>query len=294
MTALPSPAEWRDRGRLFRFRGHEVFMRVGRSGPAILLIHGFPTSSWDWCKIWPQLEQQFTLIAPDLLGFGFSAKPPGHDYRIGEQADLCLAAVAETAVGELHVLAHDYGDTVAQELLARALEGTSPVTLRSVILLNGGLFPETHRPLLTQRLLRSPIGSLIARLMTKDRLAAAMRRISGRNSPPETEVTDAFWTLASRANGRQALPGLIRYIDERRASRERWVGALLQTSVPLTLIAGLDDPISGAHMVERFRELVPRARVVGLAGVGHYPQIEAPIDVITVVRDVLAALPNPR
>ena len=267
-------------------------MRVGGSGPALLLIHGFPTSSWDWCKIWPDLQRQFTLIAPDLLGFGFSAKPPGHDYRIGEQTDLCLAAVAESAVGEMHVVAHDYGDTVAQELLARALEAKCPVTLRSVVLLNGGLFPETHRPLFTQRLLRSPAGWVVARLMTRDRLAAAMRRISGRHSPPEDEVVDAFWTLASRANGRQALPGLIRYIDERRANRERWVGALLQTRVPLTLIAGLDDPISGEHMVARFRELLPHTRVFGLHGVGHYPQIEAPAAVIAAVRDVITAFPK--
>ena len=63
-------------------------------------------------------DWSFRLIAPDLLGFGRSAKPSRHDYRIGEQADICAAVMAEAGVGRCHVLAHDYGDTVAQELLA--------------------------------------------------------------------------------------------------------------------------------------------------------------------------------
>ena len=259
-------------------------MRVDGHGPALLLIHGFPTASWDWCKLWPELAQHFTLVAPDLLGFGFSAKPPDYDYRISEQADLCLAALAEAGVVETHVLSHDYGDTVAQELLARAGEGRCPVMLRSAVLLNGGLFPETHRPLLSQRLLRSALGPLLARLMTRDRLAAAMHRIGGSRAPPTDTEIDAFWALLSHGRGQRAMPRLIRYIDERREHRARWVGALQRTAVPLLLIDGTEDPISGAHMVARFRELVPTAPVVELPGVGHYPQIEAPGAVLGAAR----------
>jgi pimeloyl-ACP methyl ester carboxylesterase len=278
----PSPAAWRAAGRMFRFRGHDIFMRVGGHGPAILLIHGFPTAGWDWCRVWAGLSAHFTLVAPDLLGFGFSAKPARHDYRMFEQADLCLAALAEAGVTEARLLAHDYGDTVAQELLARVVDGRCPVALRSAVLLNGGLFPETHRPVLTQRLLRSPLGPLVARLLTRDRLAATMRRIGGR-SPPDDADIDAFWTLLAADDGRRAMPRLIRYIDERRAHRKRWVGALERTDVPLTLINGIDDPISGGHMVARFRQLVPSATVVELPGVGHYPQIEAPGAVLAAV-----------
>ena len=69
---------------------------------------------------------------------------------------------------------------------------------------------------------------------------------------------------------------LIGYMEERRRQRERWVGALQQTSVPLRLIDGALDPVSGRHMAERYRELVPDPDVVILAEIGHYPQVEAP------------------
>jgi pimeloyl-ACP methyl ester carboxylesterase len=292
--SLPSPDEWRTMGRTFRFRGHEVFVRIGGNGPALLLIHGFPTAGWDWCKLWPELARRFTLVAPDLLGFGFSPKPPNHDYRIAEQAELCLAALAEAGAGDAFVLAHDYGDTVAQELLARAADGQCPVRLRCVVLLNGGLFPETHRPVVVQRLLRSPLGPIVARLMSRDGVARTMRGIFGRQTAPDDAEIDAFWALLSRDHGCRAMPRLIRYIDERRAQRERWVGALQRTTVPLLLVDGTADPISGAHMVERFRALVPDAPVVELPGIGHYPQLEAPAEVLAAVLrafDVPSAAP---
>lgn len=290
---IPSIETWQAAGRYFDFRGHRVFLRTaGPAGaPALLLIHGFPTASWDWCKLWPDLSQAHRLVAADMLGLGFSAKPRGHRYTVGEQADLFLAALAEAGVGECAVLAHDLGDTVAQELVARAIDGRLPVKLRGVILLNGGLFPETHRPVLLQKLLLSPLGPLIARLSSRAKLGANLRTIAGDAKPTEAEL-DAMWQLMSRDDGRLALPGLIRYMVERREHRERWVGALQHCPVPLTVINGSADPISGAHMIARLRELQIPASIVELPRVGHYPQVEAPQAVLAAVQHALATMPG--
>lgn len=289
-----SLADWRAAGRDFQFRGQRVFLRVdGPAGaPALLLIHGFPTASWDWCKLWPDLARTHRLVAADMLGLGFSAKPRGHRYTVGEQADLFLAALAEAGVGDCAILAHDLGDTVAQELIARAIDDKLPIRLRGVILLNGGLFPETHRPVLLQKLLLSPLGPLIARLSSREKLAANLTAIAGDVKPSVAEL-DAMWTLMSRDNGRLALPGLIRYMVERREQRERWVGALQRCPVPLTVINGSADPISGAHMVARLRELQVPANVVELPRVGHYPQVEAPQAVLAAVQQALETMPAP-
>jgi len=233
------------------------------------------------------LAERCTVVTPDFLGFGFSAKPARHEYRIAEQADLCLEVLAALGCDEAAVVAHDYGDTVAQELLARELDGRLPLRLRAVVLLNGGLFPETHRPRLVQRLLRTPLGPWIARGITRRRFDASLRAIFGRATPPTRAELDGFWALLLREDGPRAMPRLLRYIDERRRWRARWVGALVRTSVPLSLVAGLDDPVSGRHMVARFRELVPGAMVTELPGIGHYPQLEAPARVL---ERILAAL----
>jgi pimeloyl-ACP methyl ester carboxylesterase len=275
-----TPAEWHATGQHFGYHGQRIFFRDEgpREAPALLLIHGFPTASWDFAALWPHLARRWRMIALDMIGFGFSAKPRGHDYRIAEQADIHQALLRELGVDAFDVLAHDYGDTVAQELLARHLEAPQPSPrLRSVCFLNGGLFPETHRPALVQKLLLTPLlGRLVAALTGRRAFDRNMRRIFGAATPPSALHLDGFWSLLNHNDGRAALPGLIRYIPERVAQRARWVGALQQSPLPLQLICGAADPISGAHMASRYRELVPAADVTLLAQIGHYPQVEAP------------------
>ncbi|MHA7835068.1 MAG: alpha/beta fold hydrolase, partial [Algiphilus sp.] len=75
------------------------------------------------------------------------------------------------------------------------------------------------------------------------------------------------------------------YMAERKNQRARWVGALQKAPIPIRVIDGLDDPVSGAHMVERYRALVAQPDVVELPGIGHYPQVEAPGRVLVALRD---------
>ena len=279
MTALPgiALADWRVQGRDFNFRGQA--MRYWTAGAAnaepLLLIHGFPTASWDWHRLWAPLAEQYRLIACDMLGFGDSAKPRGHAYSLLEQADLQQALLAHLGIqGPVHVLAHDYGDSVAQELLARHHEAR--IQLASCVFLNGGLFPETHHPVLVQKLLLSPIGPLIGKLFSRQTLAANFAKIFGPQTQPSASELDDFWSLIARNDGPGVMHRLIRYMPERRVQRERWLAAMQKGGVALRLIDGAVDPISGAHMLARYRELIPQADTVLLDGIGHYPQTEAP------------------
>jgi pimeloyl-ACP methyl ester carboxylesterase len=283
VTALPGIAleDWHDQGRSFTFNGHAV--RYWTAGAAdaepLLLIHGFPTASWDWHYLWQPLAQKYRVIACDMLGFGYSAKPRGHAYSLLEQADLQQALLAHLGVDKpLHVLAHDYGDSVAQELLARHHEGR--IQLASCVFLNGGLFPETHRPVLLQKLLLSPLGPLLGKLFSRSQLKANLTKVFGPQTPPSEAELDAFWHLIAYNDGPAVMHRLIRYMPERREQRERWVAAMQKGGVPLRVIDGARDPISGAHMVARYRELIANADTVLLEQIGHYPQTEAPVEVL--------------
>lgn len=270
-------ADWRAQGQGFSFGGHAI--RYWTAGPAdgepLLLIHGFPTASWDWHYLWQPLAERYRLIACDMLGFGYSAKPRAHLYSLLEQADLQQALLAHLGVdGPVHVLAHDYGDSVAQELLARHHDGH--IQLASCVFLNGGLFPETHRPVLMQKLLLSPLGPLLGRLFSRAKLKANLTQVFGPQTPPSESELDAFWALIAHNDGPAVMHRLIRYILDRREQRERWVTAMQKGGVPLRVIDGALDPISGAHMVARYRELIANPDTVLLEDIGHYPQTEAP------------------
>lgn len=261
---------------------HALSYRVGGAGPALWLVHGFPTSGRDWGALWDDLARDHSLAALDMLGFGASDKPHDFDYSIAASADQWQALALATGVHEVALLAHDYGNTVAQELLARQREGRLPFRIRSAVFLNGGLFPEATRPLPIQRLLAGPMGPLLARLTGRRRFAASLRRICAKPWPPG-EI-DAAWDLLCRAGGRAVMPRLLGYIAERRAHRARWVGALEHAGIPIALVNGLEDPISGRGIVARWRELLPGAPVFELPGVGHYPQVEAPAQVLAAYR----------
>jgi pimeloyl-ACP methyl ester carboxylesterase len=83
---------------------------------------------------------------------------------------------------------------------------------------------------------------------------------------------------------------MINYMEQRRRNRARWVGALVESRVPRRLICGALDPVSGRHLADRYRELVPDPDVVVLEGVGHYPQLEAPDRVVDEYRAFRAQL----
>lgn len=268
--------QWQREGKTFRYGSHKIFYRESGRGEALLFLHGFPTASWDWHKIWAPLADRFHLIAPDFIGFGFSDKPRRYVYSIHDQANLVEDLLECAGITDYHIFAHDYGDTVAQELLARSLESSAKGNLLSICLLNGGLFPEAHHPRLVQKLLMSPFGPLLAPFLTKKTLAKNFRNIFGPETQPTDEEIDEFWSLIAYNDGNKVMPLLIRYMAERRRFRERWVGALQQTAIPLRLIDGAADPISGRHLAEHYQKLVPNPDVVLLEKIGHYPQTEAP------------------
>ncbi len=273
---------WLAAGKTFELAGQfRVFYQdSGGDLPVLLLLHGFPTSSWDWHKLWPDLKQQFRLIAPDFLGFGFSDKPAGHRYSIAGQADLAEALLQSLNVEHIYLLAHDYGDTVAQELLARLgdrqRDGTGGVRIHAACLLNGGLFPESHRPRLIQKMLVSPLGPLLSRLMNEARFSNSLAAVFGPGSQPDAGEMADFWRVTVYNGGHRLAHRLLHYMAERVTFRERWLSALAQAQIPLRLVIGAVDPVSGKHMAERYEQLVPQPDVVLLPDIGHYPQTEAP------------------
>ncbi len=167
-----SLAQWQQQGLYFTVNGERIFYRCSgnRHKPVLLLIHGFPTASWDLRHLWPVLSRDYCLVAADMPGFGFSAKPRSWQYSIALQADVQQALLRELNIQQFHILAHDYGDTV-----------------------------------------------------------------------------------------------------------------------PLCLINGSDDPISGRHMAARYRELVGNTNITELEQVGHYPQLEAPAAVLAAWQNFMAA-----
>jgi pimeloyl-ACP methyl ester carboxylesterase len=287
---------WQETGKSFQYNNYKIFYQDAGQGEVLVCIHGFPTSSWDWHYLWPKLTTKFRVIALDMIGFGFSDKPYNYEYSIIDQASLHEALLESLGIRTVHILAHDYGVSVTQELLARFQDKQAQqikgLAIESICFLNGGLFPETHHPRLIQKLLLSPIGYLLCRLINQNSFKRSFMPIFGKNTKPSNKELNEFWQIVSNKNGLNISHKLITYMLERKQYRSRWVGALETTKIPLRLVNGAADPVSGAHMAARYKELIPNPDIVLLPAIGHYPQVENPSSVWQALETFWQKIPN--
>jgi pimeloyl-ACP methyl ester carboxylesterase len=255
---------------------HIFVRRFRHAGPHMTLLHGFPSSSHDWAKVAPALAGTYELLAPDFLGFGASDKPAEHAYSIPEQADLVQALWETEGIENTTVVAHDYAVSVAQELLARRAEQTLDTAIAALHLLNGGLYPDIHRPQPVQTALLDPQqGPQLSANLTGELFIAALKPTFAPDYDAAHDSAE-IWRSMKREDGYKLMYLLIRYMTDRRAHGDRWTGALERTDVPLNFIWGMLDPVSGAHMAERIKERLPNAPITEFADVGHWPALEAP------------------
>jgi pimeloyl-ACP methyl ester carboxylesterase len=257
-------------------RDRTVFVRRAGSGPAMTMLHGFPSSSHDWAKVVPTLARHHALLLPDFLGFGASEKPVEHSYSLHEQTDLVEALWALEGITSTIVVAHDYAVSVAQELLARRAEGALSVGLVAVHLLNGGLYPDLARLQPGQVALLDPEqGPQISAAITEELFVAGLRPTFAESFDATDDSLD-IWRATARDGGQAISHRLIRYVSDRAVHGERWVTALEATDVPVAFVWGMLDPVSGAHMAKRIRERLPEAPLRELEDVGHWPALEVP------------------
>jgi pimeloyl-ACP methyl ester carboxylesterase len=291
--------EWRQQAQFVQLLGHRIaYWQAGpKDKPVVLLIHGFPSAAWDWQGLWQPLSQGYRVVALDLLGFGYSDKPKDHAYSLIEQADIVMALTRQLGIERFHLLAHDYGVSVAQELLARHGDQVKePVGaaashrgfLLSLGLLNGGLFAETQNHNLVMTLMNSAFGPWLVKLADEESFSARFAAVFGDQSQPTEQQLQSYWQLINEQQGVLVQPELIGYIDERYQHRDRWVESMQATTVPMRIIVGAEDSLSGDNVLQRYRELIANADGVRLPGVGHYPQLEATEEVLASYQEFLS------
>lgn len=265
-----------------------IFVRRMGQGPSLTLLHGYPASSFQWLKIAPALALRYRLLMADFLGFGASEKPRDHRYSLMEQADLIEALWAYQGIATTKIVAHDYGSTVAQELLARHADDVLAVRITDVTLMNGGIYPELHRRVAEQSALLDPeTGPALSAGFDEQTFVTGLAKIFGHGYDAAADSVE-MWRTYSHEGGQLNSHLLIHYITDREEHRDRWVNALEKTDLPLQFVWGLDDPVAGAHIAARIKERLPDPRLHEMPDVGHWPSIEAPERVIQAVLEFSA------
>lgn len=297
MTAASDEIDdWRSRGAYLDVGGRQVFVidqpaTRSTDREPLLVLHGFPTCSFDWRHALPALANDRRVVLFDFLGFGLSDKPDLR-YSIRMHADVAQAVVAHVAIDRLALVTHDMGDTVGGELLARDLEGSLGFAVTRRVLTNGSIYIEMAQLSDGQRMLLdlddARIDLAALGLDPADGFRRGVAATFSPEHPASPDEMEAQWLLASYRDGHTLLPRTIRYIEDRRAEEARFTGgAIEQHPSPLGVVWGRRDPIAVHAMTDRLLRARPDASLVTLDDVGHYPMVEAPAAFGSAVRDLL-------
>ena len=267
---------WRDAGGRIELGSHRFFVREQTGArPGVLLLHGYPSSSYDWREVIALLPHR-RLTALDFLGFGLSDKPRRHTYSLAGQAD-AVEALADRYRGEPVVLvAHDMATSVVTELLARDLEGRLSFQIGAVLLVNGSMVIEKASLTVGQKVLRGPLGPVAASLSNERSFRRALGHLFSDEHPLTDTEAESQWALLANRGGHRILDRLAFYQYERSTHAARWHGALRDWAGRLELAWAAHDPVCTEAVLEAVISLRPHAPVTRLPELGHYPHLEDP------------------
>jgi pimeloyl-ACP methyl ester carboxylesterase len=266
--------------------GNRTSYRTGGSGPVIMLVHGITGSSAHWAPLLPLLAERFTVIAPDLLGHGLSAKPRG-DYSLGAYAagvrDLMIALGHSKAT----VVGHSLGGGIAMQFSYQFPERCE----RLVLVSSGGLGSEVS---LVLRAAALPGAELVIPLLASRRvrqLASGVGRLLGYlRLKPGTDLAELATGMGSLADAeaRQAFLHTLRSVIDPRGQRVSATDRLHLTEVmPSLVVWGERDPIIPVRHGVAAHEAMPGSRLELLPDAGHFPQLEEPHRLAAILTDFM-------
>jgi pimeloyl-ACP methyl ester carboxylesterase len=265
--------------------GQRYSYRMAGSGSTVVLLHGIASSSVTWERVMPRLIDHHTVIAPDLLGHGASAKPRG-DYSLGAYANLLRDLLDSIGQYQVTIVGHSLGGGVALQFSYQFPERTE----RLVLVSSGGLGREVH-PILRAAALRGADVVLPWLSVGFDRsigtLVKTMGRLGFRASVDLDETWRSFVALEEPEARRvflQTVRGLIDLRGQRVSANDR---LYLAAERPVMIVWGEKDtliPVSHAH---RAHERMPRSRVEIFPGVGHYPHLDDPEHFAAILLDFI-------
>jgi pimeloyl-ACP methyl ester carboxylesterase len=278
---------WLAAGRHEQVAGRRLFVyERGQAGaargqaPTLLLLHGFPTSCYDWRGVVERLSERARTIAPDLLGFGLSDKPAAYSYSLFQQADTIEELLTSLNVRAAHVVSHDLGTSVHCELLARQAEGRLGFELQSSTFLNGSMLQWLAKITPFQQLLAANAtlqqAIEICRTMSPERYVQGLQSLMRRPETITAVDAQVMGELLRYQDGHLRLPAIAGYMRERYVNADRWLGAIEKARSPVEFVWADGDPIAHVEMGRELARRYPRAQYHELTGLGHFLLIEDP------------------
>ena len=243
----------------------------------MVILHGYPTSSYDYYKVLPELSKHYRVIIHDHLGFGFSDKPLNYSYSLLDQADLALQLWQQLGVKKVHLLAHDYGTSVATEIIARNNNNELTIEIENLTLCNGSMHIELSQLRTIQKLLKNKwLGKYVAKLTTYAIFSKNLLNVYFDKTKVSNNELKDIWMQLEYNEGRKVIHKLSQYINERYIYWNRWIGALKETNLQTNIVWAKNDPVAVPAIARLIATEISNNKLFWIENTGHFPMLENP------------------
>lgn len=270
----------REASRFIRASGIVWHVQIMGAGPPVLLLHGTGASAHSFAALMPLLASDFTLVAPDLPGQGFTQAPPREFLSLPGMARAIAGLLRELDIRPQLAVGHSAGAAVAiQMTVSRQIAPRAIVSLNGALLPLSGMAGQIFAPLAKLLTAMPFVSDLFARRAGDPK--AIERMIEQTGSSLDERGKELYRRLASNPAHVAAALGMMAHWDLRSFAAE-----LPRLKVPLTLVVGSNDRTIPPSQAEHVREIVPQAKIVTLPGLGHLAHEERPEQCAAIIRAV--------
>ncbi|MDB9893815.1 alpha/beta hydrolase [Flavobacteriaceae bacterium] len=278
--------DWKSKGEFITVNDRKLFVIDTSSffstedqvpSKTMVVLHGYPTSSYDYYKVLPELSKHYRVIIHDHLGFGFSDKPLDYSYSLLDQADLALQLWQQLGVKKVHLLAHDYGTSVATEIIARNNNHELTIEIEKLTLCNGSMHIELSQLRTIQKLLKNKwLGKYVAKLTTYAIFSKNLRNVYFDKTKVSNNELKDMWMQLEYNEGRKVIHKLSQYINERYTYWNRWIGALKETNLQTNIVWAKNDPVAVPAIARLIATEISNNKLFWIENTGHFPMLENP------------------
>ncbi|MEZ0122839.1 MAG: alpha/beta fold hydrolase [Candidatus Reddybacter sp.] len=284
--------KWVDQGTFTKVNGAKVFVvsagKAKQKGHGVLIVHGFPGSSWDWSGVVPQIAEHTRVVIPDMIGFGRSDKPQKgtfeDHYSLFKQADLYEAIAKKEGLTEVMLVAHDMGQTVASELMKRHQEGTLSFKIKHAIIFDGSTLINLVN-LLPMQINALAAPDTLGPDIPRDAIMKDLNDSFAYTYPAGERVLGIMADQILHNEGDRVFNRQIRYMIQRKENLQRWQAGIINFNGPVSMFWAEDDPVSVVKMAYAWKDMQPKIDLHIWPGVAHWPMIDVPDRVAKVILD---------
>jgi pimeloyl-ACP methyl ester carboxylesterase len=251
------------------FSGQRMHFWIGGTGPALLLLHAaWGDAEMSWSGVWSELSRSFTIIAPDLPGFGRSSEVPPPS--LVSTAELLRELLDELNIDRVITVGNSFGAAVALQFVS-----AFPKTTSQLVLVNGGYMPAL--PGLVKRLISLPLLKQAFRLIIRH-FSFSAHALKG-SFVDESKLPPGFF--------KKILQNAPVYSKISFDTFMNMTDPLAKPAIPTLLLWGAHDRLAPIKHARALQEWIPGARLVSIAGAGHMPQVERPQEFVSAITGLI-------